>query len=330
MLSFGVVGTSWITDSFIESAQATGKWKLAAVYSRSQKKAEDLAKKHGVSRVYVSISDMCQDSTLDAVYLASPNSLHFEHAKIALAAGKHTIVEKPITSNLKELDELYILARSAPNGAQLIEAYRHIQEKNFKILQDSLHELGPIYGGHFSFAQYSSRYNAVLKGETPNVFSAKYSGGCLVDMGVYPICFAIALFGKPLKQTYFPIMLHTGTDGGGPIVLEYAKFTITLYTSKCYASSAVSEIFGERGTLILNGITDIDSIQLKLVANKQVIELAERKAEYNLMEEAEEFHRLITEKDASGIAVLAQLSRDIVEVTEDLRISTGIIFDADS
>ncbi|CCG81843.1 protein of unknown function [Taphrina deformans PYCC 5710] len=109
-------------------------------------------------------------------------------------------------------------------------------------------------------------------------------------------------------------MLPTGTDAGGPITL---------------LSTAISEVFGEKGTIAINGVTDIDSIELRTVADKKTTQLAEAKAKFNLMEEAEEFHRLIVEKDVAGLQALAQLSRDVVAVTEDLRRSNNIIYPAD-
>lgn len=329
MLKFGVIGTSWITESFIESAQSTGNWKLAAVYSRTDTQAKQFAQKYSVSTTYTSIDSLCSDADIDAVYIASPNSLHFEQARSVLAAGKHAIVEKPVTSNLREFDQLYTFAKTAPHGAKLIEAYRHIQERNFKILKQSLPKVGRILGANFVFAQYSSRFNAVLKGETPTIFSPQYSGGCLVDMGVYPLCFALSLFGKPLRQRYNAIMLHCGTDGGGSVVLEYESFTVTLITSKCYVSTAPSEIFGELGTLATNGVTDIESIKLSTVADKKTVELAKVKEKLNLKEEAQEFYRLITEDDTEGLEQLENLSRMVVEVTQDLRRQNGIEYPAD-
>lgn len=329
MITFGVIGTSWITDSFIESAQETGKWKLTAVYSRTEEKAIEFATKYGIKKVFTAIDAMAADDAVDAIYIASPNSLHFEQTKIVLAAGKHAIVEKPITSNLREFEQLYSLARQAPKGAKLIEAYRHVQEANFKVLKQSLSKVGKCYGGNIVFAQHSSRYVAALRGETPTIFSAEYSGGCLVDLGVYPICFTVALFGKPKKQTYYPIMLHTGTDAGGPIVFEYEDFTLTLYTSKCYSSTAPTEIYGEKGTLTVNGVTDIDSIKLSTTSDKQTTQLAGAKTKYNLMEEALEFHRLIEENDTVGLKALEDLSRNVIEVTEALRRANGIVYPAD-
>ncbi|THV96069.1 NAD(P)-binding protein [Aureobasidium pullulans] len=330
VLNFGIIGTNWITESFIQCAQASEQWKLAAVYSRSEESARTFADKFSVKTVYTSIESLVQDSNLDAVYVASPNSLHYSQAKTILQAKKHVILEKPATSTLAELEDLFKIAKE--NNVFLIEAYRHIQEVNYKLLRRILFDekkLGTIFGASLNFSMYSSRYNNVLAGETPNIFSLEMSGGSLVDMGVYPVMFAIALFGKPKSQTYAPVICHTGADAGGFIILQYEKFGVQIQQSKCFTSFAPTEIYGENGTISLNSVTDIASVKLWDRKTKQTEELAEKKMDLNLQEEATEFARIINNKDTDAAAKLEQLSYDIVSVTSDLRRQNGILYPAD-
>ncbi|KAL1310965.1 hypothetical protein AAFC00_001185 [Neodothiora populina] len=330
MLNFGIIGTNWITDSFIQSAQASGKWKLAAVYSRTEEAARTFADKYSVKTLHTTIESLTSDSNIQAVYIASPNSHHYEHAVSLLKAKKHVIIEKPATSTVAELDHLFSLAKE--NKVYLIEAFRHIQECNFHLLRDVLlkeKKLGTIFGASFTYASYSSRYNNVLAGEVPNVFSLDFSGGCLVDIGVYPIAFAVALFGKPKSQTYAPYICATGVDAGGFVTLNYGDFGVQINQSKCYSSSAPSEIYGENGTIALNATTDIDSIKFTNRKTKQTQELAGPKVELNLQEEAEEFARIINDNDQQAAQKLEQLSRDIIAVTTDLRKQNSIVYKAE-
>lgn len=327
MLNFGIIGTNWITESFIQSAQATKKWKLAAVYSRSADTAKSFADKFSVTTTYTSIDELVADSNIQAVYIASPNSLHHDHAKAVLSAKKHVILEKPATSTVAELDSLFSLAKS--NNVFLLEAFRHIQEVNFKLLKRQLLEekkLGTIFGASLTYASYSSRYNNVLAGEKPNIFNLDFSGGCLVDLGVYPIAFAVALFGKPKSQNYAPYICPTGVDGGGFITLQYENFGVQINQSKCFTSFAPSEIYGENGTITVNATTDIDSVKFWDRKTKKTEELAEAKVELNLQEEAEEFARIVEEKDHKAAEKLEQMSRDIIAITTDLRKQNGIVF----
>ncbi|KAF2102455.1 NAD(P)-binding protein [Rhizodiscina lignyota] len=327
MINFAIIGTGWITESFVESAHASGSWKLVAVYSRKAETAAQFGEKFGVHYVFTSVEDLAQDEGIQAVYIASPNSLHFEQAKFLLSHKRHVIVEKPATSRSKELNELFNLAHE--NGVFLIEANRHIQEVNFKILQKNLSRLGPIYGASLNYASYSSRYNAVLDGQTPNIFSLAFSGGSLVDLGVYPIAAAVALFGKPVSQTYKPVIIPSGGDAGGIVVLFYEKFAVSCLASKCFTSKAPSEVFGEKGTLAINAVTDIEHVTFLDARTKKSEELGEKKAELNLMEEAAEFARIIENGDKEAAGKLEEMSKIVISITEDLRHQNGLIFDVE-
>ncbi len=322
MINFAVIGTSSITESFIR--HATGNWQLRAVYSRSADTASAFATKHAVKNIHVSLETLANDGTLDAVYVASPNSLHFEQAKVLLAAGKHVVVEKPATSTPAEFEELCALAKQ--HKVFLLEAYRHIHEANFKILRDSLARVGPIHGASLTYASYSSRYDNVLRGETPNIFSLDFSGGALVDLGVYGISAAVALFGAPVRQTYKPVVVATGADGGGFVLLEYPTFGVSINASKIYTSTAPSEIYGQNGTIVLNGVTDISRVAFLDAKTKSTEELAGPKAELNLMEEAAEFARIIESGDVETAARLEEISRAVINVTSDLRRQNGLLF----
>ena len=76
MLRFGTVGTSWITDSYIEGALDSGLWQLTAVYSRTREKGLEFGAKYGVDTVFTDVAEMAQSDAVDAVYIASPNKLH--------------------------------------------------------------------------------------------------------------------------------------------------------------------------------------------------------------------------------------------------------------
>ncbi|WPH00554.1 putative oxidoreductase ygjr [Acrodontium crateriforme] len=335
-ITFGTIGTGWITDSWIDAAHKSSKWQLCAIYSRQQEQAAQFGAKHQCSNLYTSLAEFLADAAMQAVYVASPNNLHFEQAKLVLRAKKHCLLEKPATSTTEEWGELVAVAKE--EGVFLIEAYRHIQEANYKLLQKLLHhdqKLGEIYGASFTYASYSSRYNNVLAGETPNIFSLAMSGGSLVDIGVYPVTFAIALFGEPKSQTYAPFICRTGVDGGGVIILQYDHFGVQINHAKAYTSTAPCEVYGEKGTLTINATTDIESIRHWDPRTKETQELAGPcvrvvKPNVNMLEEAVEFARIITEKDRVAADALAEISRIVVKVTSDLRRQNNILYPADT
>ncbi|KAI8943301.1 hypothetical protein NX059_001321 [Plenodomus lindquistii] len=329
MITLGIIGTNWITHSFIAGAHSTGKYTLAAVYSRTQETASEFASKYSNKdiAIYTSLSDLAASKAINTVYIASPNILHYAQAKQMLEAGKHVILEKPSCSTVAELDDLFKIAKD--KGVILIEAFRHIQESNFKLLKSQIPRLGPIHGASLTFAQYSSRYEKVLQGETPNIFNLEMGGGALVDLGVYCVAAAIDLFGAPQTATYYPVKIATGADGAGHLILTYEKgYTVHLHHSKIWNSDAPSEIYGEKGTLITPTITDISKITLwdpKTKKREEVVGVKEPEKE-NLKEEAEEFARIIEKGDESARMGLEAHSREVLRVLEMCRRENGLLF----
>lgn len=326
-MKLGIMGTNWITDSFIEGAINSGEWNLTAVYSRTEEKARAFGEKYGELIYFTDIEEMGKSDALDAVYIASPNALHYQHAVSLLKNKKHVIVEKPIFSTVAELEHAHQIARE--NNVFLFEAARHIQEPNFKRLQENIEKVGTIHGATLAYMKYSSRYDQVLNGEEPNIFSLKFSGGSIVDLGVYPLYSAITLFGEPIKATYFATKLPTGVDGLGPIILEYPSFNITIIQGKNSQSFLPSEIYGQKGTLIVDPLTGIEKITFYDNATKEETELAGPVVANDMQFEAAEFARIIEQGDRDTYEYLADLSLKVLRVSNELRHQNDIWFDAE-
>lgn len=328
MINLGIIGTNWITHSFVEAAHATGKYNLTAVYSRKEETAKEFALKYTGNQItcYTDLNALASSAKIDTIYIASPNILHYEQAKLFLTSGKNVILEKPSCSTVAELDELFALAKQ--HNVILVEAFRHIQEANFKLLKQKIADLGPIYGASITFAQYSSRYEKVLQGEVPNIFNLEMGGGALVDLGVYCVAAAVDLFGAPQDSQYWPVKIATGADGAGRLILTYPTFTVHLCHSKVYNSDTPSEIYGEKGTLIVPTITDIDKVVFwdpKKKTREEVpgIQTPEK---LNLTEEAREFARCIEERDQVALGRLEQHSRDTLAILHKVRHDNGLVF----
>ncbi|MBF2429849.1 Gfo/Idh/MocA family oxidoreductase [Listeria welshimeri] len=326
-MKLGIMGTNWITESFIEGAINSGEWNLTAVYSRTEEKARAFGEKYGELTYFTDIEEMGKSDACDAVYIASPNALHYQHAVSLLKNKKHVIVEKPIFSTVTELEHAHQIARE--NNVFLFEAARHIQEPNFKRLQENIEKVGTIHGATLAYMKYSSRYDQVLNGEEPNIFSLKFSGGSIVDLGVYPLYSAITLFGEPVKSTYFATKLPTGVDGLGPIILEYPTFNITIIQGKNSQSFLPSEIYGQKGTLIIDPLTGIENITFYDNETKEETALAGPVVANDMQFEAAEFARIIEQTDRDTYEYLADLSLKVLRVSNELRHQNDIWFDAE-
>lgn len=327
MINLGTVGTGWITSSFIEAAQLSKEFKLVGVYSRTKEKGELLANTYNASEVYSDVEKMAKSENIDVVYIASPNSVHFEQALLFLKNKKHVICEKPIFSNTAELEEAYKIAEE--NGVYLFEAIRNIHTPNFKTLKEKLPMAGEIRSAILPYIKYSSRYDLFLQGEEPNIFSATYSGGALVDLGVYPLYLAVGLFGAPKKSTYLPVILRSGVDGSGTLVLEYEEFVCTILCSKLSHSTILCEIHGEEGTFVLEDAAPISQIEFYDSHSKESKILSVPLEEKNMVYECKNIAEIINTNNQKEYQELKRLSIIVLEITEASRKQNNIIFDSE-
>jgi len=327
MIRLGVIGTNWISKAFVEAALSTKQYEFMGVYSRKAETGHGFCQNFGGGAVYTDFVDFCNCPDFEMVYIASPNALHFEQAKALLMVGTSVIVEKPAFSNRYEFAEIKRIA--SEHEVMVFEAARHIHEANFARLKAALPKIGQPIGGYLNYIQYSSRYEAVLAGETPNIFSLEYSGGALMDLGVYPIYGAVSLFGLPRSARYFVRTVATGVDGIGTIILGYEDFDLTLMISKTARSQNQVEIYGSKGTLRANSIANIDSIRVE--SGQGLTEnLAAPLAVHGMEEEARVFAAIFLNQDMAAYEGLLKLAEEVAELMTALRQDAGIVFLADN
>ena len=177
---FGVVGTNFITDWVIAGARQDERFELAAVYSRTQERADEFAAKHQIPHTFTSLEAMAESPLIDAVYIASPNFLHAEQSILCMSRGKHVLCEKPFASNAKEVRAM--IEASERYGVTLMEAMKPTLTPNFKAARAALNRLGTIRRYFSCYCQYSSRYDKFKEGIVLNAFRPELSNGAMMDI----------------------------------------------------------------------------------------------------------------------------------------------------
>ena len=299
MIRFAVVGTNWITKQFVDAAHETGKYKLTAIYSRSLEQAQAFAKDYPVEHLFTSLDELAQSPDVDAVYIASPNSLHFPQTRLFLSHKKHVICEKPLASNLQEVEAAIALAKE--NNVVLFEAFKTASLPNFLLLKETLAKVGKLRKAFINYCQYSSRYQRYLDGENPNTFNPAFSNGSIMDIGFYCLASAVAL--------------------------SYGDFDVTLHHSKVSDSAIPSEIQGEDGALVIEKISECQKLAFVPRGGKAQ-DLTQPQHINTMLYEAETFARLVETQDVDhpGLAV----SRITAKLSSEIRRQTGVIFPADT
>lgn len=323
MINFAVIGSNWISEKFINATLVDHHFKLQAVYSRSIEKAQDFAAKFGVSLCYNDLQQLAENTDIKAVYIATPNSLHFEQTLFMLEHGKHVICEKPLASTGKQVAQLYQAA--ADNNVILFEAYMTVHLPNFLQVKNNLAQLGQLRKAHISYCQYSSRYQKYLNGENPNTFNPVFSNGSIMDIGYYCVAFCISLFGKPQQIQASAILLASGVDGCGSVLLGYDGFSVTIDHSKISDSVLPSEIQGEKGSIVIKQINTCDAVTIH---TPEMENLTLTQNDNSMVYEVASFANQIKQQIMDPEAVLR--SRQTADVITEVRRLTGVKFPADS
>jgi scyllo-inositol 2-dehydrogenase (NADP+) len=325
-MNIATIGTGFIVDTFLSALSKVDGAHCVAMYSRKQESAKPLADKYDIGKIYTNLEELFADQEVDFIYVASPNSLHYEHAYMALEHGKHVICEKPFTSTVQELESLTQLAKQ--KKLMLFEAITTIHLPNYQLIKENIAKLGPIRMIQCNYSQYSSRYNALLAGETPNIFNPKFSGGALVDINIYNLHFVMNLFGTPESIRYTANKHPNGIDTSGVLVLKYPDFIAECVGCKDTNGMNFALIQGEKGYIHVDGANGCQTVVVHTEGNETV--LNQQNETNKLYYELVDFRELYQNQDFDTCYQLLDHSRTVMEALVEARNDAGIVFEADN
>ena len=289
------------------------------------KKAEKFAGIHGAEKAYNSLDMLSADPEVEAVYVATPNHMHYEQVMKLLNAGKHVLCEKSLASNHREAEEMFQLAYE--KKLVLLEAMRTAFDPGMEVIKKSLNRIGEIRKATFIYCQYSSRYDSFKEGKEHNIFSRECSAGALMDIGVYSIHTLLDLLGKPDTICGFSVKLRGEIDGAGTILAKYPDKIAEVSYSKITDSLLPNEIQGEKGVLQFWGnINSPENVKIIFRDGKEET-LYHRETENAMKYELEHFLKMIDGKESA--VRHTQRSLNALELMDEMRKQCGISFPAD-
>lgn len=201
---WGLLSTANINRRVIPAIRDSERGELVAVASRSQERAEAYAREWDIEHAFGSYEAMLQSGTVDAVYISLPNHLHAEWTIRALEEGVHVLCEKPFALTLQEVDAVMQTAETM--GKVVTEAFMYRHHPQMKMVGEWIQagRLGDVLATRAVF-------NFQVTNPQDVRLAPELGGGCLWDVGVYPLSLAQYIFGG---APYEVVGLQTVGDSG--------------------------------------------------------------------------------------------------------------------
>jgi predicted dehydrogenase len=214
-LRWGVLAPGRIAQHFASAMTAHTAQTIVAVASRTHQRAQEFARQHGAAHAYGSYEELVGDPAVDVVYIAAPASEHLALGLLAIRAGKHTLIEKPLATSAADARQLVAAARAA--GVFLMEAMwtRYLPQSAVirTLVADGV--LGDILSVSADFGQ------AVPRGTNHRLYRPDLGGGALLDLGIYPIQLDSMLLGAPTAITAAGALTDSGVDAYSSAILGH-------------------------------------------------------------------------------------------------------------
>jgi predicted dehydrogenase len=245
-LRWGVMGTGWIAERFVASLQRQSSQQVVAVGSRSQDTAAAFARRLGIERTHPSYQDLVSDPTVDVIYVATPHNAHLECALLALEAGKHTVVEKPLAINASQAQQIADAATA--RNLFCMEAHWTTFLPKYDVLRQLLEAgtLGEITAVVADFGEWFPPDH--------RIFRPDLAGGPMLDLGTYLVSFVVdVLGGSPEQILATGVTIASGVQGQTAMIMTQGSRQAVLHTTILTNTPTSATIAGTDATIDIDG-----------------------------------------------------------------------------
>lgn len=314
-MNLGIVGAGMIVKDFLSFTHELPEIKLEAIVARNIENLKNLQNTYNIKQIYTDLDECLSSPSIDTIYVAVPNNLHYLVAKKALEAGKNVICEKPFTLNYHETVELFELAES--KNLILIEAITNQYLPNYLEIKENLSQIGNIRLVECNFSQLSSRYEAFKKGIIAPVFDKNQGGGVLGDLNIYNIHFVVGLFGAPKNSEYYPNIVRE-VDTSGILILEYDEFKVVCIAAKDTYNNSYANIQGDKG--LIKVIGTLNEVPNYIIKNNEVeMKVNKNIHKHRMYSEFKKFIDVIDNKDFDFMQKQKEHSLAVMEIFDKSR-----------
>ena len=246
-LKWGILGTGNIAGRFADAVAHCERGSLVAIGSRTIETARQFAEAHGSIRAHGSYEALLADEQVEAVYIATPHTLHAPWCIRAAEAGKHILCEKPL--GVSHADAVPIIEAAQRHDVFLMEAFMyrcHFQTEQLVNL---------IRGGRIGklLMIKASLGSKCAFDPHDRIYDNDLAGGAILDMGCYPISMSRLIAGAVSGQSPAePISVQGAGHLGQTGVDEWAVGTL-VFADDLFAQISTSIKCGQENTVRITG-----------------------------------------------------------------------------
>ena len=246
-LKWGILATGHIAHKFTQDLVASSAGHVVACGSRTIEGARSFAAAYGIPKVYGSYGELARDQEVEAIYVATPNPLHFRDALACLKNKKAVLCEKPLAINAAQASQLFEVAQD--NGVFLMEALWTFFLPGLQQARRWWTE-GAI--GEIKLIQAEFGHQAVFDPRS-RLFDPGLGGGALLDLGVYVLALTQVVAGNKTPRIKASARkAETGVDESTSILLDWhSGLRAELSCSLAHQLSNEARIYGTKGTIVL-------------------------------------------------------------------------------
>ncbi len=247
--NWGIIGPGRIARKFADDLRLLPNAKLHAVASTSAERAQSFANAYGAPYAYDRYTDIVNCHDLDVVYIATPHTLHTEHALLCLEQGIPVLCEKPFSMNAAAAKRMINTARR--QRTFLMEALwtRFIPAFDHALTLAAQGEIGHVHTVTANFG-FKMPFDA-----TSRLFNKALGGGALLDIGIYPVLLALSVFGKPEPENVQAAATFTTTDVDESCAYSFRYGTQQLALGHATLAAHIpvdAAIYGTEGSIYLH------------------------------------------------------------------------------
>jgi predicted dehydrogenase len=316
--NWGISGPGGIARAFAKDLKNLAGHSISAVGSRTLENARKFSSSFG-GTPYGSYEELVEDSTIDAIYVATPHPAHKDNVILALNAGKPVCAKNLFRVNAHEAELMVNAARK--NNVALMEAMWARFLPHYSKVREIVASrvLGEIHTIHADHGQRLADQNI------PRLVEPHLAGGALLDLGIYPISFAHMILGNPSVITSSAVLTDKGVDAQTSMIFDYENGAqAILNTTMIEQTPCRAVVAGLNGWLEIDRTFYNPASMRVILNNGSVTEYPNTYEGHGLREQAETFKQLVHSGKLYSEILTWNDTIDIMKTMDAIRSQIGL------